>query len=148
MSYTVAFSHRPPNSETEQLVIVYLPAFHLPDWQVRMATHTDIMKCVISYCGVRPHKIVPLPADLLPKSSLGKLPRSKIRQAFENGEYEEYLSDEDQIIHDHHQGPIKPGSTPMERLIVEICDRWVFLQMMKLRELHDLVARRQTNAGI
>jgi len=106
------------------LIIVYLPSFQPDDWNSRKNTHEAILKAVTLYSGVRPHTIIPLEASQLPKSSLGKLPRSKIRQAFEDGEYDKYQQVDVQMIHDHHGVAITSGKTVTEMLILRICDEY------------------------
>jgi thioesterase domain-containing protein len=80
------------NSPTESLCIAYLPAYSSDDKQARLRTTASISRAVVRYCGTRPFKIVALPESLLQKSSLGKLSRSKIQRAFEDGAYLEYES--------------------------------------------------------
>lgn len=63
-----------------------------------MKTATKISKAVVKYCGARPSKIIALPVSLLRKSSLGKLSRSKIRQAFEDGTYTEYEVEDQRLV--------------------------------------------------
>jgi len=59
----------------------------------------------VKYCGARPFKIIPLPDSLLQKSSLGKLSRSKIRRAFEEGAYLKYEA-EDKAISQRNIGEV------------------------------------------
>lgn len=83
-NFTVAFPHRPAGSETEVVCIVYLTTNNPSDDVKRAETTAAISKAVVKYFGVRPYRIIPLPdSSLLPKSSLGKLSRSKIRSSFE-----------------------------------------------------------------
>ena len=124
-SYTVVFSHRPPGSDTERLVVVFLPAYDPEDAKSRIVTVEAIYKAVILYSGVRPHKIIPLEAALLLKSSLGKLPRSKIRQAFEKGEYRMYQEIDEKIIHEHKEAK-EPATTATEKLVLDVCTESVY----------------------
>ncbi|KAF3911029.1 hypothetical protein AA313_de0203018 [Arthrobotrys entomopaga] len=92
-SYTVVWPYRSRNSSTEALCVAYLPINANNDPHDRAKTAAAISKAVIKYCGVRPCKIFALPQSLLQKSSLGKLSRAKIQQAFEAGSYSEFESD-------------------------------------------------------
>lgn len=74
------------------MCIAYLAAYSSDDKQARVSTTAAISRAVVRYCGARPFKIVALPESLLQKSSLGKLSRSKIQRAFEDGAYLEYES--------------------------------------------------------
>ncbi|KFZ16996.1 hypothetical protein V501_01955 [Pseudogymnoascus sp. VKM F-4519 (FW-2642)] len=89
-SYTAATAYRPVNSPTESLCVAYLAAYSSDHKQTRQSTAAAISRAVIRDCGARPFKIVALPKSLLQKSSLGKLSRSKIQRAFEDGTYLEY----------------------------------------------------------
>lgn len=89
-TYTVAFPIRPRRSHTELLIIVYLPTPDNMEPAYRVKAVFEISKTCVVYCGVRPFKIIPLPKHLLQKSSLGKLSRSKVRNAYDMGEYKQY----------------------------------------------------------
>lgn len=60
-------------------------------------------------CGVRPFSIIPLTTLQLPKSSLGKLSRAKIRTAFEADVFTSLKTAKDDIINSYRasqrQGP-------------------------------------------
>lgn len=86
-SYTAVFPHRPKGHETEALCVVYSPTFTPEDTAARVETVNAIAKVSGLVCGVRPYETIPLDKSYLPKSSLGKLSRAKIRTAFESGAY-------------------------------------------------------------
>ena len=86
-SYTVVFPHRPKRSQTEELCVVYLPTFDPNDVKARTETSEAITNVSVMFASCIPRHIIPLTAALLPKSSLGKLSRAKIRAAFESGAY-------------------------------------------------------------
>lgn len=93
-SFAIVFPHRPKHSATETLCVSYLPCYASEDLRSRRSTTAAISRAVLKCCGTRPFKIIPLPATLLQKSSLGKLPRSKIQRCFEQGSYYKYEHDE------------------------------------------------------
>lgn len=86
-TFTVAFAHRAADSPTEELAIVYSPAYDPADDQARFETATAIAKIVALNTNWQPACIIPLPQQMLEKSSLGKISRSKVRAALEKGEY-------------------------------------------------------------
>ncbi|TVY84048.1 Microperfuranone synthase [Lachnellula suecica] len=86
-SFTVAFPHRAQNSATEDICVVYSPNYPTDDGALRFETATAISKTVSLICGKKPDHLIPLPIHLLEKSSLGKISRTKVRAAFEKGEY-------------------------------------------------------------
>lgn len=86
-SYNVVFPHRPKGSETETLCVVYLPTYDPRDSKARTQTTDAITKVTSMTCGVRPYETIPLELSHLPKSSLGKISRAKVRAVFESGTY-------------------------------------------------------------
>lgn len=86
-AYNVVFPHRPKGSDTESLCVVYLPTYDPEDAKARTQTTDAITKVTSMTCGVRPHETIPLQLSHLPKSSLGKISRAKVRAAFESGTY-------------------------------------------------------------
>ena len=94
-SYTLAFSESQNPGHPEKLCIVYHPTFDRKDYEVRSETSQQIIATTASITACRPSRIVPLPKALLPKSSLGKLSRAKIKTACMNGDFEAYADDSD-----------------------------------------------------
>ncbi|EED20740.1 NRPS-like enzyme, putative [Talaromyces stipitatus ATCC 10500] len=86
-SFTAAIPHRAADSATEDIAIIYSPAYAPEDDQVRFETATAIAKTVALNTSWKPAHVIPLPQKLLEKSTLGKISRSKVRSAFEKGEY-------------------------------------------------------------
>ncbi|KAL3426979.1 nonribosomal peptide synthetase [Phlyctema vagabunda] len=120
-SYTVVFSHRPRDSPTESLCIVYLPNFEDEDVSSRISTTVAISKAITTYCGVRPYKIIPLDSSRLVKSSLGKLSRMKIRKAFEAGEYKIFEDRDSEIIKARRLAVREAPSTETQSAILDAC---------------------------
>lgn len=108
-SFTAVFPYRPKGSQTEVLCVVYLPSYENDNVLARVKATDQISTICTMQCGVRPFDIIPLTASHLPKSSLGKLSRAKIRTAFENGIFAEFKTTNDTLINTHRasqrQGP-------------------------------------------
>ncbi|KAI9819462.1 MAG: putative NRPS-like protein biosynthetic cluster [Pycnora praestabilis] len=117
-SYTVVFPHRPKGSDTEVLCVVYLPTFHPEDDDSRVETVDAISKVSGMICGARPYQIIPLTKELLPKSSLGKLSRAKIRIAFESGKYDELVEKNNSAVRAYRLSKREQPSTENEELIL------------------------------
>lgn len=100
-SYTAVFSHRPKGSQTEVLCVVYLPSYDSGDVLARVNATDGISTICTMQCGVRPFDIVPLTAAHLPKSSLGKLSRAKIRTAYETGVFAEFKTNNDVLVREY-----------------------------------------------
>jgi thioesterase domain-containing protein len=118
----VVFAHRPANSQTESVVVAYLPSYNIPDPTPRVHAAAAISKAVVTQCGARPYKILPLNETFLQKSSLGKLSRSKIRKAFEDGVYDNLIKLNEGIIACYQDTMFAASSTPTEFAIVEACN--------------------------
>lgn len=97
-SYTAVFPCRPTGAETEALCIVYLPSYSSDDVASRVHTGNRIRNVVMTHCMVRAYKVIPLEKSFLPKSSLGKLSRAKIRKAFESGAYDRLMELDDTVL--------------------------------------------------
>lgn len=120
-AYTVLFSWRPNGSEsaTESVVVVYVPTFGRDpgDDECRHQTAQGISRVVQAHCGAAPARIIPLPRELLPKSSLGKLSRAKIRQAFEAGGYSEHERTDRAALARHGEATFRAPSTRYEEAV-------------------------------
>ena len=100
-SFFACFPHRPPGSQTERFCIVYSPTYAKHCIATRVETNDAIARISAMICGARPYQIIPLNKFLLPKSALGKLSRTKIRTAFEAGEYNEIIQEHLCAIHNY-----------------------------------------------
>ncbi|OWO99494.1 luciferin 4-monooxygenase [Marssonina coronariae] len=120
-SYTVVFGHRPTGSHTEVIVVVYLPAFEATDPAARSKTAVSISRATVTYCGVRPFKILPLPSNLLQKSTLGKISRAKTRAAFESGLYDDLILADESLMRSYHEQQFCAPKTGTEKVLAELC---------------------------
>ncbi|CZT50186.1 uncharacterized protein RSE6_11126 [Rhynchosporium secalis] len=118
---TVAFGQRPTGLHTEVIVVVYLPTYDLEDPFRRGQTATAISKAIVTYCGIRPHKIIPLEPSLLQKSTLGKLSRPKIRKAYEEGHYDKLVRIDQEYLKTYHEELFVPPTTDTEIAVVGKC---------------------------
>ena len=124
-SYNAVFPYRPKGSETESFCVVYLRAYDQQDAKGRADTADAIANVSGMICGVRPHEIIPLEKSQLPKSSLGKLSRAKIRTAFEGGAYDDSQSLNNSAIKSYRTTQREQPATATEELILAvICERF------------------------
>ncbi|PMD43075.1 putative non-ribosomal peptide synthase-like protein [Hyaloscypha variabilis F] len=121
-SFVVAFAHRPAKSETESVVVAYLPSYNIPEPIPRVEAAASICKSVVTHCGVRPYKILPLDERFLQKSSLGKLSRSTIRKAFEDGVYDNLMKLDEALVACYKDDDFEPAANRTEFAIVEACN--------------------------
>ena len=116
-TYSVCFSHRPRDSETEQVCVVYLPAYAPDDSVARVGAFEMISKVVMLYTSARPY-VLPLDSSHLQKSTLGKLSRAKIRTAFESGQYKTYQEVNDEILKTYKICHATPPANETEELLL------------------------------
>jgi thioesterase domain-containing protein/acyl carrier protein len=116
-SYTAVFAFRPKDSATECLCVAYLRTPTEIDADGSARTTIEISNAVVKYCGTRPSQMIALPASLLQKSSLGKLSRSNIRRAFENGDYNEYIVNNLELV-PQLLDVCEPGGINTQRIIL------------------------------
>ena len=117
-SYTAIFAFRPKGSDTESYCVVYLPESQSVDGQTRTQISDTIAKTCINTCNVRPFEILPVEKSDLPKTSLGKISRAKVRTAYENGQFSKFQQANAQAIKEFRASQRKPATTDMEKAIV------------------------------
>ncbi|KAL8731399.1 MAG: hypothetical protein Q9181_004327 [Wetmoreana brouardii] len=128
-SYTAVFPYRPKGYQTEVLCVVYLPTYDSQDVLARVSATDAISRISTMQCGVKPYQIIPLERSLLPKSSLGKLSRSKIRTTFENGIYAKYQEENDNILQTYRAAQRQAPSNDTEATILRL-----FAELFELPE--------------
>jgi thioesterase domain-containing protein len=87
-----------------------------------VAAAAFISKAMVTHCGARPYKILPLDENFLQKSSLGKLSRSMIRKAFEDGIYGNLMKMDEAIVACYKDDAFDPAGTGTEHAIVNACN--------------------------
>lgn len=118
-SYTAVFPHRPKNSDTESLVVTYLPSYDKDDSKARVTASDQIARVSVMQSGARPYAIIPLERSLLPKSTLGKLSRAKLRTAFESGAYASYQHEDEMNIKAYRATQIELPSDDTESEVLD-----------------------------
>ncbi|MFI6844972.1 non-ribosomal peptide synthetase [Kitasatospora sp. NBC_00085] len=118
-SYVAAFPTRPAGSDTEQLVIAFSPEVPWEDEAGLYRVLASVRSSVVMQWGFRPALILPLPAEAFPKTSLGKIQRSLMRNRLETGWFEQEVSDVRELTLRRLGGHIAPeGGT--ERVLAGI----------------------------
>lgn len=116
-SFTVVVPIRPPGSATEEIAVVYSPAYVPEDHHARYETAQIISKTVSLLTSTKPARLIPLPQSLLEKSSLGKISHSKVRAALESGEYASIERADQLILAQYRQSKWRPAETDSERAV-------------------------------
>ncbi|KAF2215805.1 hypothetical protein CERZMDRAFT_35242 [Cercospora zeae-maydis SCOH1-5] len=90
VSYTAVFSTWSEERNSEAPVVLFNPTEAAIGPVNLRATLQAIDKAVFSVCAQKSLHIIPLPKALLPKSTIGKLSRAKLRQSYEKGDFDDY----------------------------------------------------------
>lgn len=114
-SFTVAFATRKSGSPTEGIAVVYSPAYKSDDAVARFETAAAIAKTVGLLTGRKPRHLIPLPAEMLEKSSLGKISRTKVRTTFEKGGYAAFEKQDADAVQLYRQSKWRLAETETEK---------------------------------
>ena len=128
-SYTAIFPHRPQGASTEVICVVYLPTYDQGDVATRVAVRRSVSEVIVRQSGARPFRILPLSKDMLPKSTLGKLSRSKIQAAFNKGAFSNYEEYDDCIVRGWQRTHKQAPRTETEKILFS-----VFLEVLDVPE--------------
>ncbi|AUA16375.1 alpha/beta fold hydrolase [Streptomyces sp. SID8382] len=83
--HVAAFPIRPEGADTEQLAIAFVPAGDLADDTAVYRAIVAIRSSTVMHWGFRPQLILPVAEDEIPRGNLGKIQRSRLRAAVEDG---------------------------------------------------------------
>ena len=92
--HTVAFPHRSTGSSTEDVCVVYLPKPAPEGLNSTKHVKEAIFEVLVPRLRKKPLAVIALDEKALQKTSLGKLSRSKIKAAYERGDYRQFQEEE------------------------------------------------------
>ena len=94
-SYFCCFGTRDSTMDTEAVAVLYLPSYDEADDAARFETQRNIARVVSLHTRSRP-RVIALRAQDMPKSTLGKLSRAKLKASLESGAFvsQQALNDE------------------------------------------------------
>jgi thioesterase domain-containing protein len=121
--FVAAFAHRPAGADTEQLAIAFAPEAQPPDAAALAELVNAVRNRTVLLWGFRPAVILPLSRNDFPKTSLGKIPRSLLRQRFEAGELIPLLTLPGPAIAPVRQLPHGEMETAIAQVFAEIFGR-------------------------
>jgi acyl-CoA synthetase (AMP-forming)/AMP-acid ligase II/thioesterase domain-containing protein/acyl carrier protein len=117
-SFVAAFPSRPKGADTEQLVVTFATSLQ-DDEQALYQLVVAIRNTTIMLWGFRPTLILPLPKSAFPKTSLGKIQRSLIRQRLEAGSFKVEAEHIARVV-SQQLGPHAPPEGPLEEAVAQI----------------------------
>ena len=119
-AHTVVFAHRPAGSNTEVICVVYLPSYADEDLKSRAETNKAIGEISARLFGVSVHEILPVEKENLPKTSLGKISRNKVRTDYENGVFAELSRKNIESIRAYNSSRRKAPQTETEVTVCQL----------------------------
>lgn len=133
-SWTASFSiwTDDAKADSEDIVILFNPINDaVEDTPNLRETIIQINEASIRFCRKRPVVVVPLPKQKLPKSTIGKLSRSKLKKSFQAGHFDQFKLP-DRVPQSLAQKGIGL-TTPLQKILADVLSRETG---MKCSELH------------
>jgi thioesterase domain-containing protein len=120
-SYTASFSiwGQNENADSEEVVILFNPTNDaVADTPELRETIARINEAVIRFCRKRPMMVIPLPKQHMPKSTIGKLSRAKLKKSLLAGSFDEFKLPERQQLSLNQRGA--PLVTPLQKILAAV----------------------------
>ncbi|MEM7716082.1 MAG: SDR family NAD(P)-dependent oxidoreductase, partial [Cyanobacteria bacterium P01_A01_bin.68] len=96
VSYTAACGVSVAGKNTEELVIFFVP--YLSKQNQLPSLLKKIREKVVKQCGINPSYLIPLEKERIPKTSIGKIQRSLLKQSFMDGEFTSIRQEVDLLL--------------------------------------------------
>ena len=119
-SFTVTFPYRPAGSETEQIVVIYNGEYALDDHATRFEATNAIAKITGLTTGAKPYEVLALPQANLEKTSLGKISRTKVKKAYETGDYSVFQAENTRYLEAYRASTWHNPTTSTEKSLASI----------------------------
>ncbi|KAK1145517.1 putative NRPS-like protein biosynthetic cluster [Aspergillus melleus] len=118
-SYFCCFGTRDATMDTEVVAVLYLPSFDEDNDRSRFETHSSIIRVASLHTHSRP-RVVPLGLQDMPKSTLGKLSRTKLQASLESDQFIEQQARNDAAIKRYRQQTRGEVETTEEAVVLDI----------------------------
>ena len=110
-TWTATFSVWDKKNNSEGVVVLFNPTDESgSETQALRQMIAEVNKAVLSFASTMPVAVIPLPRAEMPKSTIGKLSRQKLKKFYSEGYFDKYIV-EDEIQDDV---PLKPLNTPLQ----------------------------------
>lgn len=120
-SYTASFSiwTEDAKADSEDIVILFNPVDDaVEDSTALRDTVAQINEAAIRFCRKRPIMVIPLPREKLPKSTIGKLSRAKLKKSFQAGDFDDFKLSERLAQSNTQRGA--ELSTPLQEVLADV----------------------------
>ncbi|MFN6527756.1 SDR family NAD(P)-dependent oxidoreductase [Nostoc sp. ChiSLP03a] len=119
ISYTAAFAVFDQNRETDLLVITFSPESNNLEHSVKLVR--QIRSNLTQKVGIAPAYVIPLEAELIPKTSIGKVQKAKLKKDFEQGLFADRIQTINEYLASDRQ---KSASLPQSEKERQIATVW------------------------
>ena len=121
ISYTAAFAVFDQNRETDLLVITFNPESNNIDNAVKVVR--QIRRHLTQKVGIAPAYVIPLAAELIPKTSIGKVQKAKLKKDFEQGLFSDRIQAiNEYLASDRQKNASLPQSENERQIAVVWCE--------------------------
>ncbi len=96
VSYTAACGVSVTGNNTEELAIFFTPCVSEQNQLLELLK--KIRQQVVKHCGINPSYLIPVDQETIPKTSIGKIQRSQLKQRFVDGEFKPILKQVDLLL--------------------------------------------------
>ncbi len=103
VSYTAACGVSTAGNNTEELAIFFVP--YLSKQNQLQSLLKKIREKVVKQCGINPSYLIPLEQERIPKTSIGKIQRSRLKQSLMNGEFTSIIQQVDLLLENSNTIP-------------------------------------------
>nr|AGZ05274.1 McyG [Nostoc sp. 152] len=132
ISYTAAFAVFDQNRETDLLVITFSPESNNLEQRVKLVR--EIRSHLTQKVGIAPAYVIPLEAELVPKTSIGKVQKAKLKKDFEQGLFATYIQEINEYLVKERN---KIQSLPQSENERQIAGVWCEVLQLSSVGLHD-----------
>ncbi|WP_407883155.1 SDR family NAD(P)-dependent oxidoreductase, partial [Scytonema sp. NUACC26] len=103
VSYTAAFGISSTGNNTEELAIIFSPYVSSQNQLAELLK--KIRGKIVSDFGITPSYLIPVEKEIVPKTSIGKIQRSQLKQRFIDGEFKSILHQVDLLLYNANTIP-------------------------------------------
>ncbi|KAH8889235.1 acetyl-CoA synthetase-like protein [Thozetella sp. PMI_491] len=97
----IPFPSRSPRASTEQITIVCIPKSLPLSGLDAAAIHSKTVQARFTFASARPEVFTLVEESLLPKTTLGKISRDKMRSLYEEGVFAQHIAQQSQMLENH-----------------------------------------------
>ncbi|KAF2868515.1 hypothetical protein BDV95DRAFT_678929 [Massariosphaeria phaeospora] len=129
VSRVVCFPSRADSAHTEQVTVAYIPADWPPSTEELGDINDTILKTSLLVAGARPCVYALADDSLLPKTTLGKISRVKMRSLFENGIFRDQIEFHHEAIEKYRLQSLQLDASDTEKEFLQDFEDILGLQL-------------------